>query len=53
MAAGMRRAARGTLPENIVNPEVLERRGFREKLARFAENASHPDGDRDDRNEVE
>jgi hypothetical protein len=38
MAEGMLRAARGRPPENIVNPEVLERPRFREKLARFAEN---------------
>ena len=41
MAEGMLRAARGLLPENIVNPEVLEAREFREKLARFVENAGH------------
>jgi phosphoglycerate dehydrogenase-like enzyme len=46
MAEGMLRAARGLLPENIVNPEVLGREDFREKLARFAANASHPHGDR-------
>ncbi len=43
MAEGMLRAARGLLPENIVNPEVLDRPAFREKLARFAENAGHSD----------
>jgi phosphoglycerate dehydrogenase-like enzyme len=32
----MLRAARGELPDNIVNPEVLARPGFRAKLARFA-----------------
>lgn len=37
MAEGMLRAARGLLPEDIVNPEVLERPEFREKLARFAD----------------
>jgi phosphoglycerate dehydrogenase-like enzyme len=37
MAEGMLRAARGLLPENIVNPEVLERPEFREKLGRFAD----------------
>ena len=46
MAEGMLRAARGLLPENIVNPEVLDRPAFREKLARFAENARHLDSDR-------
>ena len=40
MAEGMLRAARGLIPENVVNPEVLDRPGFRAKLARFAENAS-------------
>lgn len=35
MAAGMLRAARGQVPENIVNSEVLERPRFRAKLARF------------------
>jgi phosphoglycerate dehydrogenase-like enzyme len=38
MAEGMLRASRGEMPENVVNREVLERRGFREKLARFEEN---------------
>ena len=38
MAEGMIRASRGEVPENVVNTEVLERRGFREKLARFEEN---------------
>jgi phosphoglycerate dehydrogenase-like enzyme len=38
MAEGMLRAARGQLPDNIVNPEVLEQPAFREKLARFAAN---------------
>jgi phosphoglycerate dehydrogenase-like enzyme len=38
MAEGMLRASRGEVPEHVVNREVLERPGFREKLARFAEN---------------
>jgi phosphoglycerate dehydrogenase-like enzyme len=38
MAEGMLRAARGEVPENVVNPEVLARPGFRAKLARFAAN---------------
>lgn len=38
MAEGMLRAARGQLPENIVNPEVTARPGFQEKLARFETN---------------
>ena len=33
-AAGMLRAARGELPDHVVNREVLDRPGFREKLAR-------------------
>jgi phosphoglycerate dehydrogenase-like enzyme len=40
MAEGMLRAARGDIPENVVNAEVLERPGFRSKLSRFAENRS-------------
>jgi len=39
MAEGMLRAARGELPDNIVNPEVLDQPAFRQKLARFAKNA--------------
>jgi phosphoglycerate dehydrogenase-like enzyme len=38
MARGMVRASRGQIPENVVNTAVLERPGFRAKLARFAEN---------------
>jgi len=38
MANGMLRAAQGELPDNVVNREVLERSGFRAKLARFEEN---------------
>ena len=38
MTDGMLRAARGEIPENVVNPEVLERPAFRAKLARFVEN---------------
>jgi phosphoglycerate dehydrogenase-like enzyme len=40
MAEGMLRASRGEIPENVVNKEVLERRGFREKLSRFKANRS-------------
>jgi phosphoglycerate dehydrogenase-like enzyme len=40
MAEGMLRAARGEVPENVVNSEVLSRPGFRAKLARFQENRS-------------
>jgi phosphoglycerate dehydrogenase-like enzyme len=42
MAEGMLRAARGELPENIVNPEVLDRPEFRRKLSRFEENDARP-----------
>jgi phosphoglycerate dehydrogenase-like enzyme len=38
MAEGMLRAAQGEVPEHVVNAEVLDRPGFRAKLARFAEN---------------
>jgi phosphoglycerate dehydrogenase-like enzyme len=38
MAEGMLRAACGRVPEHLVNPEVLDRPGFRAKLARFAGN---------------
>lgn len=38
MAEGMLRAARGEVPEHVVNREVLDRAGFRQKLNRFAAN---------------
>lgn len=38
MARGMGRAARGEVPECVVNPEVLDSTVFREKLAQFAVN---------------
>jgi phosphoglycerate dehydrogenase-like enzyme len=38
MRDGMLRAARGEVPQDIVNREVLDRPGFRSKLARFEEN---------------
>jgi phosphoglycerate dehydrogenase-like enzyme len=38
MAEGMLRAARGLIPENVVNRNVLDRPGFRAKLARFTGN---------------
>jgi len=38
MAEGILRTARGEVPENIVNPEVLKRAGFKTKLGRFAVN---------------
>jgi len=40
MAEGMLRAARGLVPAHVVNPAVLNRPGFRAKLARFEENRS-------------
>ena len=36
MVDGMLRAAHGEVPENVINRDVLEREGFRRKLARFA-----------------
>jgi phosphoglycerate dehydrogenase-like enzyme len=36
-STGMIRAAHGRVPPNIVNPAVLDRPGFRAKLARFTE----------------
>lgn len=53
MAEGMLRAARGLLPENIVNRDVLDCRAFRDKLARFADNATHPDSDLGGRDELQ
>jgi phosphoglycerate dehydrogenase-like enzyme len=38
MVAGMLRASRGEIPENVVNRDVLERPVFQEKLAKFVEN---------------
>ena len=38
MAEGMLRASTGQVPANVVNPEVLARAHFREKLDRFLEN---------------
>lgn len=35
---GMQRVARGEVPSNVLNPDVLLRPGFRSKLARFEEN---------------
>ena len=32
------RVARGLVPQNVVNPQVIQRPGFRAKLARFAAN---------------
>jgi phosphoglycerate dehydrogenase-like enzyme len=39
MIDGMLRAATGRVPQDVVNPAVLERPGFRAKLGRFSENA--------------
>ena len=38
MTEGMLRAARGEVPEHVVNREVLDRPCFRAKLARFGDN---------------
>lgn len=38
ISQGMLRAAQGLVPGNVVNPEVLDRPGFRTKLAGFARN---------------
>jgi phosphoglycerate dehydrogenase-like enzyme len=38
VAEGMRKVSTGGLPDNILNPAVLERPVFRAKLAAFAEN---------------
>ncbi len=40
MVEGMLRAATGLVPANVVNPAVLDRPGFRAKLARFRANAA-------------
>ncbi|MBI5757244.1 MAG: hypothetical protein HZA46_01855, partial [Planctomycetales bacterium] len=40
MTTGMLRVARGEIPDNVVNREVLDRPGFQHKLARFTENQS-------------
>ncbi len=37
---GILRVAQGRLPDNILNPAVLERPGFQAKLARYRENAA-------------
>lgn len=39
MAEGILRAARGQVPDNVVNPQVLAQPGFKEKLKKFAVNA--------------
>jgi phosphoglycerate dehydrogenase-like enzyme len=38
MVQNVLRVARGQVPQNVVNPEVLRQPGFRAKLARFAGN---------------
>ena len=40
VATGIVRAAQGLVPNNVVNPEVLEHPGFLKKLERFAVNRS-------------
>jgi len=42
MAEGMLRASQGLVPDNVVNREVLDRPGFRSKLARFGRSAAVP-----------
>lgn len=42
MAEGMHQCARGRVPSNVVNVEVLDRPSFQAKLARFAENDGDP-----------
>ena len=42
ISRGMLRAAQGLVPENVVNPEVLDRPGFQDKLARFRDNRLPP-----------
>ncbi len=48
MADGMLRAAGGDVPENIVNPEVLDRPEFRRKLSRFEQNTAGSEERTDD-----
>ena len=38
IARGMLRAARGEIPETVVNAQVLDHPGFRAKLSRFHQN---------------
>jgi phosphoglycerate dehydrogenase-like enzyme len=38
VARGILQAARGEIPDNVINRSVLDRPGFRAKLARFEEN---------------
>jgi phosphoglycerate dehydrogenase-like enzyme len=40
MSSGILRAAQGLVPENVVNPKVLDRPGFQQKLACFTANRS-------------
>ena len=46
IARGLLRAARGRVPENVVNSAVLDRPGFRAKLARFAPNGGRTNEER-------
>jgi len=45
MSNGILRAAQGLVPDNVVNPEVLDRPGFRKKLSRYACLYGHCDGE--------
>jgi hypothetical protein len=40
MAEVMVNAAQGKVPDNVVNLEVLDKPGFKKKLAMFAEDAA-------------
>ena len=44
VAQGMLAAAQGQVPAHVLNPAVLERPGFRAKLARYTENKGHLPG---------
>jgi phosphoglycerate dehydrogenase-like enzyme len=52
MAEGILRAAVGQVPDNVANREVLERPGFRAKLARFGENGALPVAGQGDANSL-
>jgi phosphoglycerate dehydrogenase-like enzyme len=47
MARGMGRAARGQVPENLVNADVLHSSSFREKIRRFEANRQASDASAD------
>ena len=42
ISRGMLARRAGQVPENVVNPQVLDRPGFHAKLARFAGNRLPP-----------